>query len=118
GSGMYFIPKTVKNPEMTVDVLNAFNCISHERVVPAYYEMSLKEKYTRSEENKAVIDIINSAIMMDCTFAFASTINSSINQMLYKATVGGQPAASLFESLSVAIETGIQKLLDTYAALE
>lgn len=87
-------------------------------MVPAYYEMSLKEKYTRSEENKAVIDIINSAIMMDCTFAFASTINSSINQMLYKATVGGQPAASLFESLGVAIDTGIQKLLDTYAALE
>ena len=70
--------------------------------MPAYYEMSLKEKYTRSEENKAVIDIINSAI----------------NQMLYKATVGGQPAASLFESLGVAIDTGIQKLLDTYAALE
>jgi len=118
GSGMYFIPKTVKNVKMTVDVLNAINCISHVEVVPEYYGVSLKEKYTRSAENVEVIDIINSAIMMDCSFAFASTITNELVVMFYKVTTKAQPAASLFETCKPLIEKNSQKLYDAFAALE
>ncbi|MBQ8509846.1 MAG: extracellular solute-binding protein [Clostridia bacterium] len=118
GSGMYFIPKTANNPEMTLNVLNAYNCISMTDVVPAYYEFALKEKFTRSEDNKAVIDIINSSIMMDVTFAFASTIGGGLNDLFGNATIRARAAASMFESSKSTIEAGIAKLEETFAGLD
>ena len=118
GSGMLFIPKTAKNVDMTANVMNALACISRENVVPAYYEYALKEKYTRSEENKAVIDIINDSITMEATFAFASIIGGSINDLFLNATAKAYPAASMFESNKSTIEAGIEKLEAAFAAIK
>ncbi len=120
GSGMYFIPKTVKDPGMTVNVLNAYNCLSMSDVVPAYYESSLKEKFTRSDENKLVIDIINRSIMMDASFAFATTLGGSpnTNTFFYFATVFSLPSASMFESNRSTIEAGIEALEEAFSAIE
>ena len=118
GSGMYFIPKTVKNPEMTVDVMNAINCISMEDVVPAYYEYALKEKFMRDEKNKEVIDIINSSMMMDVNFAFASTMGVNSNTIFMEIVNSRSDPASTFEKSNKRFEAGIEKLTETFEGLE
>lgn len=118
GSGMYFIPKTVKNPEMTVDVMNAINCISMEDVVPAYYEYALKEKFMRDEKNKEVIDIINSSMMMDVNFAFASTMGVNFNTIYVEIVNNRSDPASTFEKSKKKFEAGIEKLTETFEGLE
>ena len=118
GSGMYFIPKTVKNPEMTIDVMNAINCISMETVVPAYYEYALKEKFMRDEKNKEVIDIINSSMMMDVNFAFASTMGVNSNTIYVEIVNSRSDPASTFEKGKKRFEAGIEKLTATFEGLE
>lgn len=118
GSGMYFIPKTVKNPEMTIDVMNAINCISMENVVPAYYEYALKEKFMRDEKNKEVIDIINSSMMMDVNFAFASTMDVNSNTIYVEIVNNRSDPASTFEKGKKKFEAGIEKLTATFEGLE
>ena len=118
GSGMYFIPKTVNDPRMTIDVMNAINCISMETVVPAYYEYALKEKFMRDEKNKEVIDIINSSMMMDVNFAFASTMGVNSNTIYVEIVNSRSDPASTFEKGKKRFEAGIEKLTATFEGLE
>lgn len=118
GSGMYFIPKTVNDPRMTIDVMNAINCISMETVVPAYYEYALKEKFMRDEKNKEVIDIINSSMMMDVNFAFASTMGVNSNAIYVEIVNNRSDPASTFEKGKNKFEAGIEKLTATFEGLE
>jgi len=118
GSGMYFIPKTAKNVDMTVSVMNAFNCISMETVVPTYYESALKVKYIRDERNKAVIDLINSSMSMDVTFCYATTIGGNINQIFASSTIKDEPIASTIASNESVILSGIETMESAFAAIE
>ena len=115
---MYFIPKTAKNVDMTVSVMNAFNCISMETVVPTYYESALKVKYIRDERNKAVIDLINSSMSMDVTFCYASTIGGNINQIFASSTIKDEPIASTIASNESVILSGIETMESAFAAIE
>lgn len=118
GSGMYFIPKTARDPKMTVDVLNALNCISMEIVVPEYYEASLKDKFLRKESNRAVLDIIGSSLVMDVTFAYGSTIGNGVNTVFANATTGDVSLASFFASIKQPVEEQLAKLESTFAEME
>jgi len=53
------IPVTnTEHLEMTGAILESLNCESANLVVPAYYDISLKAKYSRDEESAAMLDLI------------------------------------------------------------
>ncbi len=53
------VPVTnTKNLDMTGAVIEALNCESANIVVPAYYDVALKTKYSRDEESAAMLDLI------------------------------------------------------------
>lgn len=118
GSGMLFIPKSVKDIGMTVDIMNAHGCLSWLDVIPTYYESALKVKYTRDERNMQVIDIINASMTNTVEFAFGSSLNS-INCLFTELS---QSTTSAAASKFASIEKSLQKLLDnlcaSYAAVE
>lgn len=103
---------------MTIDILNAINCISMEDVVPAYYEYALKEKFMRDEKNKEVIDIINASMMMDVNFAFGSMMGTPTNSIFVDIVRNEKAAASTFEKTKKRFEAGIEKLRETFEGLE
>lgn len=117
-SGMLFIPTTVKNTAMTVDVLNAHGALSYMDVVPAYYEDALKAKYTRIEKNMEVIDIINRSIMLDVTYAHSQTIGNDVQVLLWRNTVQANPVASKFAAVEKAIQAKLDEIYTTFAGLE
>ena len=117
GSGMLFIPKTVKDIGMTVDIMNAHGCLSCLDVIPTYYESALKVKYTRDERNMQVIDIINASMSNTVEFAFGSSLNS-INTLFFELSTGSGAAASKFASLEKSLQKLLDKLYDNYAAVE
>ena len=117
-SGMLFIPNTVKNTAMTVDVLNAHGALSYMDVVPAYYEDALKYKYTRVEKNMEVIDIINRSIMLDVTYAHSQTIGNEVQMLFYRNTVSANPVASKFAAVEKAIQAKLDTIYTTFAGME
>lgn len=58
GCDLFGVPLACKNLEMTGAVLEAMACDSYRDVKPAYYETSLKVKYTRDDESAKMLDII------------------------------------------------------------
>ncbi|MGN1128743.1 MAG: hypothetical protein ACI4T6_07295, partial [Candidatus Flemingiibacterium sp.] len=58
GAELFGIPKTNDDLEMTGVILEALACASHNDVIPAYYDVALKVKYTRDEESAEMLDIV------------------------------------------------------------
>ncbi len=52
------IPKTISDLERNSVILEALNAESYKQVIPAYYEIALKVKYSRDEESVAVLDML------------------------------------------------------------
>ncbi len=77
------IPVTNSNLEMTGAILEALNCESANYVVPAYYEIALKTKYSRDEESAAMLDLIfeNRVVDLGDTVLCATIRDGFINQM-------------------------------------
>lgn len=57
GCELFGVPLTNADPEMTSVILEAMACESRKIVIPAYYEVALKVKFTRDEESSKMLDI-------------------------------------------------------------
>ena len=57
GCELFGAPLTNADPEMTSVILEAMACESRKIVIPAYYEVALKVKFTRDEESSKMLDI-------------------------------------------------------------
>lgn len=58
GCELSCVPITVSDTERTSIILEALACESAKQVQPAYYDVSLRTKYTRDEESQEMLDII------------------------------------------------------------
>lgn len=52
------VPVTISNPEKTSIIIEALNAESYKQVVPSYYDIALKVKFTRDEASVEVLDMI------------------------------------------------------------
>ncbi|MBE6658096.1 MAG: hypothetical protein E7604_06600 [Ruminococcaceae bacterium] len=77
------IPVTNTKLEMTGAILEALNCESANYVVPAYYDIALKTKYSRDEESAAMLDLIfeNRVVDLGDTVLCATIRDGFIAQM-------------------------------------
>ena len=93
--------------DMTGASLEALNCESANYVVPAYYEIALKTKYSRDEESAAMLDLIfkNRVVDLGDTVLCGTIRDGFIAQMFKsnKRDIASQVAKK---------EKTIQKLFD------
>ena len=75
GFGAFTIPVVAKDPDMSCIITVALNAESYKQVVPAYYDVALKTKYSRDDESQAMLDIIRDGFDMD--FACVCLDNTS-----------------------------------------
>ncbi|MCQ2432891.1 MAG: hypothetical protein MJ175_09855 [Clostridia bacterium] len=59
------IPTSAKDPECSSIILEALNCESYNSVLPAYYDIALKNKYTRDPDSAEMLDIIMANRVLD-----------------------------------------------------
>ena len=120
-TSMFFIPKTVSDAGTVGAVCEALAYYGRQNVVPTWDEIALKEKYTRDEETKEMVDLIRSSasIAFDCVFAQ----NMSEATCTYFAFNGdnktiGENITSYVEKRSKKIKTELEKLNETVANLD
>lgn len=65
GTRTMTVPASVKNPALSGAVLETLNFLSYRDVMPAYYETTLKQKYTRDSVSAQMLDIITASIFYD-----------------------------------------------------
>ncbi|MCL2814171.1 MAG: hypothetical protein FWD23_06185 [Oscillospiraceae bacterium] len=66
-TGMYGLPVCVADEklDMTGIVMESMSALGHKEVVPVYYDILLKEKVSRDDDSRDMLDIILSGIVFD-----------------------------------------------------
>ncbi len=75
------IPVTCTNAEMAAAVLEALNAQTYRTVTPAWYEVTLKMKYSRDMISSDIIDLIHDSIYTSFLFAY-SPVLSNMGQVM------------------------------------
>jgi ABC-type glycerol-3-phosphate transport system substrate-binding protein len=65
GGFPFVIPATAQRPDIAGAVLEAMACESRNAIIPAYYEYSLKNKFSRDIETEQMLDLIYSTRVFD-----------------------------------------------------
>lgn len=65
GTRTMTVPVTIENPDMIGAVLETLNFLSYRDVMPAYYETTLKQKYSRDSVSAQMLDIITENVFYD-----------------------------------------------------
>jgi len=107
------VPTTCLRAEDCGFLLEAYAAAGYNDIIPAYYEVALKGKYSRDNDTAEMLDIVSSTSF----FAFADVFYQELganSDMLGNYMRGGtQGLASFFEGRKSGIE---QMLLDLYEA--
>ena len=110
----YAVPVTVVDEELQQmgAVLEAMGAESHRTVLPAYYEITLKDKYCNDPESRDMLDKIISSFYIDPGVLYTKKIDSVHQKM--RTFVGGNInyVASTMKALSRTVPSNLQKLLD------
>ncbi len=115
----FFVPVTVQDSALTAMVCEAMSYYSWREVVPAYYEVALKEKYTRDETVKKMLNIIRDSAEVNFTFAYSTMFTPGINELLpsYWQPQNTDIASWYAKNESKWMKV-IEKLTETYANIE
>jgi len=110
GSRLCIVPVTVTNHELIGAVLEAMNFYSLQNVIPAYYEISLKQKYARDEESIKMLDLVSDSIFHDLG---NTTFCSQVKDGIYKTLFQGRSTAlaSMYESMQPQFKAQLEKAM-------
>ena len=114
--GTYYmaILLTAANPEMSAVMLEAPNAESYKSVVNVYYDTALKNKYSRDEESREMIDLINSKCFFDFTFVNETSTDHIVMWFFQQLEAKQQNITSLYEGRRAGFEQKLADLLETY----
>jgi len=113
----FFVPVTTNDITLTSQVCESLSYYSYVGVVPSYYEVALKEKYTRDNDVKEMLEVIRSSAMMDFTFAYSTMFSPFINTITPCDLNPTGDIASKYEANQAAWQGVIDNLLKSYDAL-
>ena len=117
GYSVAVVPIDVPNVEMSGAVFDVLSAISYESVIPAYYDMALRDKYARDDESGEMLDIIREGFK----FSFGNFYAPSLDRGLEFRILIAQENSNFVSYYAVnqkGYERRLKKLLDAYAALD
>ena len=76
-ASLMIMPVTVEDIERTGAITEALCAIGSRDVIPAFYDVSLKTKFSRDAESEAMIDIIKDSIIYDLGYVAGGTFESA-----------------------------------------
>lgn len=110
------IPITVQNTEKVGAILEALSYYSYKYLVPAYYDINLKTKFSRDDESSEMLDIIMDGRVFDfgyvydnwvVAFKFSDQINAKKREFV-----------SIIEKNLPAAEKQLVKILTAYENIQ
>ena len=112
GVPIYGIPITASADRLPAIgyALEAMCSMNSSIVIPAYYEIALKNKYTRDEKTAKMIDLVHDSVAVDFSFAWGDTI-SGIYEIFY-GNIKKDSIASVLEKSMKKWDKNMTKLMD------
>ncbi len=116
----FFIPVTAKDPEMSAVYLENISYDGYREIIPAYYETTLKDKYSRDDTVQEMLDIIRSGSTIYFGYVYNSAFapgTSKVIADLLSPSAQTEPA-SYFEIYGGAWEEQLKILIDMIEWIE
>ncbi|MBQ9717239.1 MAG: extracellular solute-binding protein [Clostridia bacterium] len=106
GTRTMTVPANIANPDLSGAVLETLHFLSMRDVMPAYYEVTLKQKVSRDSVSSQMLDIIMDSICYDLGMTmFNDNIKDGIFTTLFKGNL--RKYASVVNSKLKAIDAAI-----------
>ena len=120
-SYLFAIPNTAPNLDRTGVVIEALSAEGYKRVLPAYYEIALKNKYLQDEESIRVLDIIDESKMLD--FAWCYNVNyAGPYWFMRDLFIGGKTPstdfASWYEKNEKKQQKGLEGIIQKFESMQ
>ena len=112
----YCIPKTCSKTEAVCAILESMAFESHKTVLPAYFEVALKLKYTRDATDDAfrIIDIIHDNCITDFAYIYTLSLNRMGDIMRQVMASKSPYFVSTYEKVEPKAQTNLENLIDAY----
>jgi len=115
-ASLYVLPITIDDErlEKACAVVEAMCAQSYRTVIPAYFDVALKVKYSRDEMSGQVIDMLREAMMTDFCYANSSALNS-VGTLARVLLAKGADASymshydSILQSVQIKLDDMIEK---------
>lgn len=109
------IPISAADYDTSAIILEAMGSYGYNDILPTYYEVALKGKYTRDDDSSEMLDIISASAYFDFMDAYYLDLGTHSDFLSSYALGSSQGVASKFESIRKTLEGYLEKL---YAAYE
>ncbi len=117
GSTLFCVPVTITSEKLAVigAVLEDMAYESYKQVTPAYFEVAMKEKYSRDNVSSQILDMLYNSTYTDFGYCYSSTLNS-IGMLRQLAVNKTADFASWYASKEAGAIEALNKLIDLYMA--
>lgn len=114
GYSLFCYPITQTELEMCSIIIEALAAESYKQVVPVYYEVALKSKYSRDDESAEMLDIIRDGVVFN--FGAINSANIGGPAQLIRQVVSSTQGsyARVAKSNEKPIAKRLEKLLEAY----
>ena len=114
--GGMMVPITVANTEDVSIILEALNAETWKQVVPAYYDTSLKVKFSRDTESAEMLDLLMNARVFDFGYMCGDWGMAFVIQDL--VSTNSNNTESAYKAKDKVAQKTFGKIIDAYLALE
>lgn len=116
--GVFAIPSTSVRAETASAVLEAMSSESNVSVVPAYYDIALKGKYSRDADSAEMIDIIHNGHKLDAAWIYCTTIGTLAQTPRNMMLAQSSDFASTYKRSEKLYNKTIQRLTESFTKLD
>ena len=92
----FYMPVTVRDKELVGKVIETLSYYSHIDVVGKYYEIALKDKYTRDDHVRETLDIIRDGAVSSFEFAYSTLFDSTWPNNILDFAADGKEISSFW----------------------
>lgn len=114
GFSLFLIPSTVKDKEMVGIITEALCAESNKNVVPIYYDVVLKDKFTRDEESSQMLDIIRDNLIFDIGYINSFALDTVGHIFVNLVRNNSTDIMSQFASVESSVQGKLETMLESY----
>lgn len=113
GMNVFSVPATAQDPERTSIILEALCAEGYREVIPSYYEVALKVKYSRDNESSDMLEIIRDGRFFDYGYYDAS-VSWDLSYIGRNVLLNGGNFTSYYDQRAKGAESELEKLYNNY----
>ena len=111
---LFCVPVTETDLEMAGIITEALCFESYKTVIPAFYDVALKSKYSRDDDSAEMLDTIRNGLTFDFGKIYVTELAYSMNILRNLMTEKRSDSASEFAKNEKAYDAALEKVLQTF----